>query len=199
MCPFCDRKIGKRKDGSRKKHYIDQAPFWSLGHKLSECKDSSRDGAEPTHHTKTVADRRRNGKMTCLACRQWVKVIQAFRPVKHDDLHGKVCAGWRDNPARNDPDHSRWVSALSSPLPHARMKRGRAHSDTAPPEISFSFHPARIIGPGQALVGVTTRRSRSGSTSTVTVSPSVSSPDSITLASGSPIDDCTRRRSGRAP
>lgn len=78
MCPFCDRRIGKHKDGSRKKHHIDQAPSWSLGHKLAECEDSSRDGTEPDHHTKTVAGQRRNGKMTCLVRRQWVKVTRSF-------------------------------------------------------------------------------------------------------------------------
>ena len=38
-----------------------------------------------------------------------------------------------------------------------------------------------------------------GSRSTWTVSPSVTWPDSRARASGSPTDDCTSRRSGRAP
>ena len=98
MCPFCDRKIGKRKDGLRKKHYINQVSSWSWGYRLKECYGSSSDnGTIPNHHTKTVANQRRNGKMTCLACKQWVKITQAFLPVKHDDLRGKVCSGWRDN------------------------------------------------------------------------------------------------------
>jgi hypothetical protein len=97
MCPYCDRKIGARKDGLRKKHYINQTSSWSWGYKLLECRGSSPNGAEPTYHTKTVANRRRSGKMKCLACDQWVGITQSFLPVKHDDLRGKVCAGWRDN------------------------------------------------------------------------------------------------------
>lgn len=95
MCPYCDRRIGQRKDGMRKKHFINESSFWS--YRLKECRGSSPNGTTPTHQTKTVDNQRRNGKMRCLACRQWVKVTQAFLPVKHDNQHGRVCAGWRDN------------------------------------------------------------------------------------------------------
>ncbi len=95
MCHYCDRKIGRRKDGLRKKHYINERSGW--GYRLKECRGSSPDGTVPYHHTKTVANQRRNGRMKCLACDEWVKFTQAFVPVKHADLRGKVCAGWSDN------------------------------------------------------------------------------------------------------
>lgn len=97
MCPYCDRKIGKRKDGLRKKHYINKREGWGLGYRLKECRGSSRDGTTPDPYTKNIANQRRNGRMKCQACDQWVKVTQSFLPVKHDALNGKVCAGWRDN------------------------------------------------------------------------------------------------------
>lgn len=99
MCPYCDRKIGARKDGLRKKHYINKTMGWT-GYRLHECRGSSPQGKDPDHHTKTVANKRRSGKMKCLACDKWEKVTDRFLPTKHYDQRGRVCPGWRDNQSR---------------------------------------------------------------------------------------------------
>ncbi len=69
------------------------------------------------------------------------------------------------------------------------------HGETALPRSC----PVQTAGTPSPFREVTRSRSAASSTSTTTVSPSVSSPDSSSRANGSPIEDCTRRRSGRAP
>jgi|SRR5699024_2738865 len=97
MCPYCECRIGARKDGRRKKHYINETSFWSFSYALLECRGSSpQEGAVPGAQTVREAKNRRGGKMRCLACQQWVGRSATFLPKKHDH-DGKPCRGWRDN------------------------------------------------------------------------------------------------------
>ncbi len=97
VCPYCERRIGSRADGQRKKHYINETSVWSLfSYALLECRGSSPEGAVPSGQTIRESKNRRGGKMRCLACTQWVKQSATFRPLKHDH-NGKPCRGWRDN------------------------------------------------------------------------------------------------------
>lgn len=100
MCPYCDRRIGARKDGFRKKHYINRTMGLGNGYRLHECRGSSPQGKVPDPHTKNIANKRRSGRMKCLACESWEKFTKQFLPAKHPDRHGKDCAGWRDNQNR---------------------------------------------------------------------------------------------------
>lgn len=97
VCPYCQRRIGARADGYRKKHYINEISIWSLfSYELLECRGSSPQGAVPSGQTISESKKRRGGKMKCLACEKWVPQTSTFLPAKHDH-NGKPCRGWRDN------------------------------------------------------------------------------------------------------
>lgn len=97
VCTYCERRIGSRADGRRKKHYINERSPWALfSYALLECKGSSSEGAVPSPRTISESKKRRGGKMRCLACEKWVPQTSTFLPAKHE-YNGKPCRGWRDN------------------------------------------------------------------------------------------------------
>ncbi|WP_152498644.1 hypothetical protein [Nocardiopsis prasina] len=97
VCPYCERRIGARADGRRKKHYINETSAWALlSYALLECRGSSDQGAVPNYRTISESKKRRGGKMRCLACDKWVPQTSTFRPAKHAH-DGRPCKGWRDN------------------------------------------------------------------------------------------------------
>ncbi len=94
MCPFCQRRVRKRKDNPdlRLLHYVNVSHVFSF--KLKKCQGCDPNGCNPGWST--IQDGKKSG-IRCQACGKRVKETKTFLPVKHTDQRGAVCPGWRDN------------------------------------------------------------------------------------------------------
>ncbi|WP_017559885.1 hypothetical protein [Nocardiopsis baichengensis] len=93
VCPYCERRVALRKDGSRQRHFINDTYFWA-SYTLKECRGSDPRGAVPSG---AAIARTRGRTMLCPGCDRWVKTSKSFRPLKHQDRNGRDCKGWSHN------------------------------------------------------------------------------------------------------